>query len=388
MTGEAPPPADVPESLDSAEVPAGVEEDAQPAASAGTVAGGRIAQSFFAALLIGLTLVFFVVLSGFFQPIFWAAIMGIVSLPVQRWVERRVPGRPSRAALLTLMIVLITVLVPTILISGAVAEQGLQLYQSLESGDVDPGALLEQIEESLPPEVVALLERLGIEPDTVQDRISEAAVQASGFIAGMALSVGQNVGRFAVMFFIMLYLLFFVLRDGERMLEKVMWALPLGDDREKDLFGKFAEVGRATIKGTLVVGAVQGTLGGIMFAILGIQGAVFWGVVMIFLSILPAVGAAIVWLPASVILMMGGAWGKGLALLAFGALVISVVDNVLRPLLVGRDTKMPDWLILVSTLGGLTTFGISGFVIGPIIAGMFLSVWQMFGEAQEEQARV
>jgi predicted PurR-regulated permease PerM len=386
VTGEAPSPADVPESGDSAEVPTGVEDNAQPAASAGTAADGRIAQSFFAALLIGLTLVFFVVLSGFFQPIFWAAIMGVVSLPVQRWVERRVPGRPSSAALITLVIVLFTVLVPTILISGAVAEQGLQLYQRLQSGDVDPGALLEQIEESLPSEVVALIERIGIEPDNVQDRISEAAVQASGFIAGVALSVGQNVGRFAVMFFIMLYLLFFVLRDGERMLEKVMWALPLGDDRERDLFAKFAEVGRATIKGTLVVGAVQGTLGGIMFAILGIQGAVFWGVVMIFLSILPAVGAAIVWLPASVILMMGGAWGKGLVLLAFGALVISVVDNVLRPLLVGRDTKMPDWLILVSTLGGLTTFGISGFVIGPIIAGMFLSVWTMFGEAQEERA--
>jgi predicted PurR-regulated permease PerM len=347
----------------------------------------RVAQTFFVVLLVVLTVAFFGVLRGFFQPIFWAAITGIVFLPVQRWVERRLVGRPSTAALVTLVIILFSVLVPTILVAGAVAEQGLQLYQNLEAGDIRPGMLLLHLEERLPTEVVALLDRLGIVPGTIEQRISEAAVQASGFIAGMAVSVGQNVGRFAALFFIMLYLLFFVLRDGERLLDKIIWAMPLGDDRERDLFGKFSEVGRATIKGTLVVGAVHGTLGGIMFAILGIQGAVFWGVVMIFLSILPAVGAAIVWLPASIILLVGGSWVRGLILLIFGAVVISLVDNVLRPLLVGRDTKMPDWLILLSTLGGLTTFGISGFVIGPIIAGMFLSIWEMFGEQQEEAER-
>jgi predicted PurR-regulated permease PerM len=338
--------------------------------------------AFFYMLLAVLTVAFVVVLSSFFQPIFWAAIMGIIFLPVQRRIEQRVPGRPSVAALLTLLIILFAVLVPTLLISGAVAEQGLQLYQNLQAGRVDPAAILERFEAALPPEMVSLLQSLGIEPATIQERISTAALEASGFIAGIAVSVGQNVTRFALMFFIMLYLLFFALRDGEELLDKVTWALPLGDHRERNLFAKFAEVGRATIKGTLVVGAVQGTLGGVMFAILGIQGATFWGVVMIFLSILPAVGAAVVWLPAAVILMAGGSFGKGFVLLVFGALVISVVDNILRPLLVGRDTKMPDWLILVSTLGGLTTYGISGFVIGPIIAGMFLSVWTMFGESQ------
>lgn len=344
----------------------------------------RIAQNFFFLLLAGLTLVFFWVLRGFFQPIFWAAIMGILFLPVQRRIGRRLVGRPSWAALATLLVILITVMVPTITVSGAVAEQGLQLYQSLQSGDIDPGALLNRVEQGLPPEVLGLLERIGISPEALEARISQAALDASGFIAGLALDIGQNVGRFAALFFIMLYLLFFVLRDGSKMLDRLVWALPLGDQRERDLFTKFSEVSRATIKGTLVVGTVQGTLGGIIFAILGIQGAVFWGVVMIFLSILPAVGAAIVWLPAAVILMAAGSWIRGLILLAFGVLVISLVDNVLRPILVGRDTKMPDWLILVSTLGGLTTFGISGFVIGPVIAAMFLSVWQMFGEQQEE----
>ncbi|MCH1571842.1 MAG: AI-2E family transporter [Longimicrobiales bacterium] len=347
-----------------------------------------IEKGFFLGLLVTLTLLLFSVLSGFFQPIFWAALMGVLFQPVQKWFEQKLMGRVSLSAVMTLLVILVTVLVPTLLIAGAVADQGLLLYQSLQEGDVAPGAILIRLEESLPPEFVAMLERAGIVPETIQERISQAALDASGFIAGLAVSVGQNVGRFAAMFFVMLYLLFFVLRDGDSMLERAMWALPLGDDRERDLFNKFAEVGRATIKGTLVVGAVQGLLGGIMFMILGIQGAVFWGVVMIFLSILPAVGATLVWLPAALFLVVGGAPVKGLILLIYGFFVIGLADNILRPLLVGRDTKMPDWLILVSTLGGLTTFGISGFVIGPIIAAMFLAIWTMFGEQQEEAMAV
>ncbi len=331
--------------------------------------------------MVALTAGFFFLLRGLFQPIFWAAIMGVLFLPVQTRIEARLAGRRSLAAFLTVLVILVTVLVPTLLIAGAVADQGVQLYQNLQRGDVDPGAVLERVEQMFPPEVSDWLSRVGIEPDTFQDRISQAAVDASGFIAGLAVSVGQNVTRFALLFFIMLYLLFFVLRDGEQLLSRLMWALPLGDERERSLFAKFVEVSRATIKGTLVVGIVQGTLGGVMFALLGMQGAIFWGVVMIFLSILPAVGAAIVWLPAGVILLLSGSILRGLVLLAFGAVVISLVDNVLRPILVGRDTKMPDWLILLSTLGGLTTFGVSGFVIGPVIAALFLAVWTMFGES-------
>jgi len=181
-----------------------------------------------------------------------------------------------------------------------------------------------------------------------------------------------------VLFFLMLYLLFFVLREGDSLLDQMVRALPLGDERERALFAKFAEVARATIKGTLIVGIVQGTLGGILFWALGIEAAVFWGVVMVLLSVLPAVGAGLVWLPAAIVLAVSGAWIKAAIMVGVGALVIGMVDNLLRPMLVGRDTKMPDYVILLSTLGGLTTFGISGFVIGPVIAALFIVVWDMF----------
>jgi len=176
----------------------------------------------------------------------------------------------------------------------------------------------------------------------------------------------------------MVYVLYFFLRDGEVLLDTLVHALPLGDDRERELFAKFAEVSRATVKGTLVIGLVQGTLGGMIFGLLGVQGAVFWGSVMVIMSLLPVVGASLVWLPAALIMAANGDYTKAGILIVFGVVVIGLVDNLLRPILVGRDTRMPDYLVLLSTLGGLTVFGASGFVIGPVIAALFLTVWVMF----------
>jgi predicted PurR-regulated permease PerM len=202
-------------------------------------------------------------------------------------------------------------------------------------------------------------------------------VQISQFVASRALSIGQNTLRIAVYFFLMLYLLFFFLRDGRRIVDAAVRVLPLGDERERHLFHRFAQVSRATIKGTLVVGIVQGTIGGFMFSLVGIGSPVLWGVVMALLSILPAVGTALVWLPAAIMLIANGQLVAGIALIAVGALVMGLVDNILRPILVGRDTRMPDYLILLATLGGLVAFGLAGVVIGPIIAAFFLSVWEM-----------
>ena len=181
-----------------------------------------------------------------------------------------------------------------------------------------------------------------------------------------------------MMFLLMLYVLFFFIRDGDELLEMLIIAMPFGDDRERALLSKFAEVSRATIKGTLVIGLIQGALGGLIFWFLGIEGAVFWGVVMVILSLVPVVGASFVWIPAALLMLANGEYVDATVLVIFGVFVIGIIDNVLRPILIGRDTRMPDYLILLSTLGGLTVFGPSGFVIGPIIAALFLTIWVMF----------
>jgi Predicted permease len=180
------------------------------------------------------------------------------------------------------------------------------------------------------------------------------------------VAFGQNALRGTGLFFLTLYLLFFFLRDGARLLERIVGGLPIGDARERRLFQKFAEVSRATIKGTIVIGLVQGLLGGLIFWILGIEAAALWGVVMAVLSFLPAVGAALVWVPAAALLIATGRLSDGLLLLVFGTVIIGLADNVLRPILVGRDTEMPDYLVLITTLGGLAAFGLSGVVIGPL----------------------
>ncbi|WP_313334674.1 AI-2E family transporter, partial [Comamonas sp.] len=176
----------------------------------------------------------------------------------------------------------------------------------------------------------------------------------------------------------MLYLLFFFLRDGKTLIRKILAATPLDDAHKRKLGAKFITVVRATVKGNLAVAATQGALGGIIFWILGIEASLLWGVVMAFLSLLPAVGAAIVWGPVAIYYFATGSTTEGLILAAYGAGIMGMVDNVLRPLLVGKDTKMPDYLILISTLGGLSLFGLTGFVIGPLIAALFIAVWDLF----------
>jgi predicted PurR-regulated permease PerM len=211
----------------------------------------------------------------------------------------------------------------------------------------------------------------------LQQKLTAGAAQISQFVAAQALSIGHNTLQFLVSFGVMLYLLFFLVRDGREISRLIREAIPLDEERKLHLTRKFTTVVRATVKGNVAVALVQGTLGGIAFWVIGIQGALLWGVLMAFLSLLPAIGAALVWGPVAIYFLVTGALAKGLGLFAFCALVIGMVDNVLRPILVGKDTKMPDWVVLISTLGGMSLLGINGFVIGPLIAALFMSCWAL-----------
>ena len=342
----------------------------------------NVQRAFFFALLFAVTLAFLWLIRGFLQPIFWAIALGIVVYPVYERILPRVQQRESLAALLGVVLVVLVVILPLIGVAAAVTGEASSLYERLDTGDLGIENLYSRVAASM-PQLTALLDRLGVDPARLESQLSTAAIGASRFVASSALSIGQDTLRVTLFFFLMLYLLFFFLRDGQRLLEGFVRALPLGDKRERHLLSRFAEVSRATIKGTLVVGIVQGTIGGIAFALLGIGAPVLWGVVMALLSILPAVGPAVVWIPAAIVLIANQQTIAGIVLIAIGVFIIGLVDNVLRPILVGRDTRMPDYLILLSTLGGLAGFGLAGIIIGPIIAAFFLSVWHM---AQDEFA--
>lgn len=332
---------------------------------------------FFIAMLVLVTVAFFWVLGGYLTPMFWAVVLAVLFFPLHRRLFERMGGRRNLAAGVTFTLILATVIIPTGFIAVAVGNEARLLVARLQSGEIDPGAVL-QWAEAVAPQITELLEEFGLDLGELRSRLSSAALSVSQSVGSFAVAAGQSAVNIGIGFIVMLYVLYFVLRDGERILELVIRALPMGDDREEALILKFAEVARATIKSTVVIGALQGTLGGIAFAILGIEGALFWGVIMAVLSLLPAVGASLVWAPAAIIMAADARWGATLFLVIFGVGVISMVDNVLRPVLVGRDTRIPDWLVLISTLGGLSAFGLSGFVIGPVIAALFLTFWTLF----------
>lgn len=343
---------------------------------------GTAQKVFFAALLIAVSVAFIWLVRGFVQPIFWAVALGIVFFPMQRKLAELLKGRSRLAAVASVLIILLIVVLPLGALITAVAGEAAGLYERLRNNEINVSGAIDWIEQQLPL-VVETAESLGVDIERVQSQLASSAVTISQFVATSAVAIGQDTIRIAVYFFLMLYLLYFFMRDGEKIVEGIIRALPFGDDRERHLLERFAEVSRATIKGTIVVGLAQGAIGGILFAVLGIGAPVLWGVVMAFLSIIPAVGPALIWLPAAIILIANGSIWSGIIMIVVGSLVIGLVDNLLRPVLVGRDTRMPDYLILLSTLGGLTAFGISGIIIGPIIAAFFLSVWEM---AEDEYA--
>lgn len=338
-----------------------------------------IQSAFFFSILIAASLAFIVMIMPFFEPILWAVTLAIIFKPVQKRLSASMPRRENLASLCTLLIIVFAVIVPALLLSISVGREGVALYQSITSGEVDLSGPLSWAQNTW-PSLIDRAESLGVNIEEAKQKLSSSALQGSQWAASHIFTFGQNTVRFAVMFFLMLYLLFFFLRDGKKIIDLIIHILPIGDERERQLLAKFAEVSRATIKGTLVVGAIQGTIGGITFYILGIESAVFWGVVMTLLSILPAIGSALIWVPASIYLITSGMLMKGIILILVGVFIIGMIDNILRPILVGRDTKMPDYLILLSTLGGIAMIGISGFVLGPVIAAFFLTIWAMFAQ--------
>ena len=332
----------------------------------------------FVLLVAAVSLAFAWVLWPFFGAILWGTILAIVFAPFHRRMLKSL-GRRTLAGLATVTLVLLIVILPLILVGALLLQEALGVYERFQSGELNFGRYFEQVLGAAPSWISDWLGDLGlIDFGSLTDRLSTAFVQGGQLIAAKALNIGQNTFDFIVNLCIVLYLLFFLLRDGDYLAQRIRGAIPLHAGHQRELFNSFTTVIRATVKGTVVVAIVQGALGGFIFWFLGVHAPVLWAVVMAFLSLLPAVGSALVWVPVALYLLVTGAVWKGSVLIIFGVLVIGLVDNLLRPILVGKDTKMPDYVVLIATLGGMAIFGINGFVIGPVVAAMFMAVWDIF----------
>ena len=330
-------------------------------------------------LVILVSLAFAWILSPFYEAILWATVLAIVFAPLYRLLLSTMGQRSNLAALATVLIILMLVILPLTLVAASLAQEATNQYQRIQSGELDFGRLFQELLSTLPAWATDLLNRFGLRDfSAMHERFSAALLQGSKYLAAQALNIGRGTANFIIGLLLMLYLLFFFLRDGGELSRRIRDAAPLREEQQRALLTKFTVVTRAMFKGNLLVAAVQGALGGLIFWFLGIHAAVLWAVVMAFLSLLPAVGAAGVWLPVALYFLATGDMWRGLVLILYGAFVIGLVDNLLRPYLVGKDTQMPDYIVLISTLGGIAVFGLDGLIIGPVIAAMFIAIWDIF----------
>ena len=335
-------------------------------------------------LLLGVTVAFAWILLPFYGTVLWGAIIALLFSPLNRWLLPRMGNRRNLAALTTLLVALFMVVLPTVLVAVSLTREATQLFARVASGELRPAETLRRLFDSLPSWLTDTLGRFGLgDFDLLQSRIGQLLTQGSQLIAAKTLNIGQDLLGLVVSLFIALYLAYFLIRDGASLMRSIRTAIPLPPDDKQALLQQFGTVLRATVKGNLVVAIVQGALGGLAFWFIGIHAALLWAVLMAVLSLLPAVGAGLVWGPVAIWLFATGQTWAAVGLVIYGMLVIGLVDNLLRPLLVGKDTGMPDYLVLISTVGGIAVMGINGFVIGPVVAAMFVAVWNIATAARE-----
>jgi len=319
--------------------------------------------------------------------IFWSVVLAIVFAPVYRALLHVMRGRKTPAGVVTVLAIVLGVGIPLTLLAGALLRQANALYRDVAARRIDVGAYAQHIADAMPAWAHGALEASGLDWEWARDRLSASALEASRFVARHLLGIGLNAFSFALSVAIMLYLLYVLLSDGESLLARIARFSPLAADETRSLAETFARVIRATVKGGVIMAATQGTLGGLMLGFLGIEGPLFWGVVFGLLSMIPAVGAGLLWAPIALYFLVTGAVGKGILLILFGVVVLTAVDNILRPFLVGRDTHLPGYLVLVATLGGIASFGLNGVIVGPVIAAMFVALWDLLEAAPPPRRR-
>ena len=338
----------------------------------------RFRQAFLLLLVAGISLLFLLVIRRFLLAVLLAAVFAGLAYPLYRWMLRRARGRRALAAMATLLVLLLGVALPLAGFLTMVASEAVQVSQGAGDWFQQQAGRLDDLRRLV--ERVPFAARLLPESENLAEQFREVAGRTGTALMGQVAAATRGTLSFFLQLFILLYAMFFFLLDGPDILRKILYYIPLDPEEEESLLERFVSVTRATLKGSLFIGAIQGGLAGVAFWVAGVPGPAFWGTVMVVLSVIPAIGAAFVWVPAVVYLFLVGKVAAGFGLLVWCALVVSTIDNFLRPRLVGRDARMSDLLILLSTLGGIFVFGAVGFIVGPIIAALFVSIWHIYGE--------
>jgi predicted PurR-regulated permease PerM len=337
----------------------------------------RFHQAFLLFLVAGISLLFVLVIRPFLLAVLLAAVFAGLAHPPYRWMLRRLRGRRALAALLVIVVLLLGVAVPLAGFLTMVASESVQVSQGAGEWFRDQAGRLADLRNFVSR--IPFADRVLPEGEQLAEQFRELAGRAGPALMGNLAAATRGTLNFFLQLFVLLYAMFFFLKDGPDILQTILSYIPLGTTEKEEMLERFVSVTRATIKGSLLIGAIQGAAAGLAFWFVGVPGAAFWGTVMAVLSVIPAVGAALVWIPAVVYLFLIERVGAGIGLLVWCALVVSTVDNFLRPRLIGHDARMSDLLTLLSTLGGIFLFGAVGFIVGPIVAALFVTIWHIYG---------
>lgn len=333
--------------------------------------------------LLSLTAVAFVtcyiIARPFLRSIISAALIAIVFFPVHtrlaKWIRK-----PGLAALVSTVLVLLIIVIPSVLIGIAVTRELRELYHSLSAESSESGGWTPYLLHLAEKPVAWLGRYVDVSSLNVRQTVLNSLRQASGFIVGRSADLFGNVASFAFNFVITLFTLFFLFREGRTITRRVAAVLPLTSAQVEKLYNGISNAVVATMYGGLAVAATQGTLTSIGFAVLGLPSPILWGVVTAMLSLVPMVGSAAVWVPASLILFATGNWVKGLILLGYGAGVIGTIDNVIRPYVMSGKVKLHTLLVFFAVLGGVRAFGILGLFIGPITLAVTMALIEILRE--------
>lgn len=337
----------------------------------------QLRRIFLVIFLVAISTIFVLMIRKFLLTILLAAIFAGLAYPPYRRLLRLFRGHSIVASVSTILLLVLVIILPLLGFLGVLVSQTIQATEAVsrwvQQQIAEPSAVADFLR-SIPGS-----ERLEPYRDEVLTKSAQLVGIVGNFLVGSVRTATTRTISFFFHFFLLIYAMFFFLMDGERILSKFLSFIPLSDADEKTIVDTFLSVSRATLRGTLIIGVVQGTLAGLAFAATGIKGAVFWGTLMTLLSIIPGVGTALVWLPASIYLAATGHLIKAVALALFCAAVVGSVDNILRPRLVGRNIQMHDLLVVLATVGGILMFGLLGFIVGPIVAALFITIWEIYG---------
>lgn len=344
--------------------------------------GSKFRTAFVLVLVLSISTLFFAVIWPFLQALLLGALLSGLCHPLFRSLAKLFGGRRSLASAVTLIILFFLIIGPISAFLGVVVKQAMNVSEhAIPWLQQNFGSATSFNAHNWLAERFPLAADFIPSQEEIVTNIGTAAKAAGSYLAASASAITAGTAGFFLNFFVMIYAMFFFLKDGRQILERIFYYMPLSHDDELRMLERFVSVTRATVKGTLVIGLIQGGLAGIAFYFAGIDGAVFWGTIMVILSIIPGIGAALVWVPTVIYLFIMGQTLSAILLGTWCAAVVGTIDNVLRPTLVGKDAEMPDLMILVGTLGGLFFFGPLGFIVGPIVCGLFLTAWDIYGSA-------